>query len=138
MENETCCYCDTTLELIEEDDASDGWESVYYCPHCEWVGTYDDMYLIDRVQRDFRWWDICRRHFTRDRNLALSGHPTYAPYEEWRAQNPPPPAKHLLEAEEQKPERACISCGADISHRRPQATTCSAKCRKAASRSLKV
>lgn len=30
--------------------------------------------------------------------------------------------------------RACISCGADISHRRPQARTCKAACRMAASR----
>lgn len=28
-------------------------------------------------------------------------------------------------------ERACLGCGADISHRRPQATTCGrARCRK--------
>lgn len=30
--------------------------------------------------------------------------------------------------------RVCLGCGQDISHLRPQAKTCSAKCRKSASR----
>lgn len=41
-------------------------------------------------------------------------------------------------AESVTAERICENCGADISHRRPQATTCGASCRKAVSRRLEV
>lgn len=131
MREYNCQKCGTEMLLISEDrESGGGFGDILYCAVCDYKATRDqvsDEALRLHIEHWGEWMNWIER-----RNRFYCEFPQLR-FDDFVAVDPAPPFPGL-----RKKTRCCAVCGADISNARKQTKTCSAKCRKSLSRSLKV